>query len=233
MTIKLRAARTEPENPQMSLALPLAEDRLADLLAALPENALVVDYGCYGWHAARLAIRVGRSDLQHIGVDLHEEPAGRPAGARFLHLAAVGASLPALDADLIIATHVIEHCADAVAVFGTLIGAVKPGAAVYIETPSEQTTLVPSDPDAEGHAFTNFWDDPTHIRPWPLAALYRLGLSWGARPEDLCHADRGGIHCSTALIRRVDSGMPRYRYVSLAAVPRGVQAALDHVNQRA
>jgi hypothetical protein len=85
----------------------------------------------------------------------------------------------------------------------------------------------------EGHAFTSFWDDPTHVRPWPLAALYRLGLSWGAQPENLAHADRGGIHCSTGLIRRIDPATPRYRYVSLAAVPRGVQAALDHVNLRA
>ncbi|HEX3982084.1 MAG TPA: methyltransferase domain-containing protein [Acidisoma sp.] len=232
MTSRLRALGAAQEKTGPELGLPDAEDRLAGFIAALPKAALVVDYGCFGWHAARLAGKLGRHDLQQIGVDLHEEPPGRPDGARFLRLAAIGDALPGLEADFAIATHVIEHCVDGVAVFGTLIAAVKPGATVYVETPSEQTALVPSDPDVEGHAFTSFWDDPTHVRPWPLAALYRLALSWGAQPEDLCHAMRGDIHCSTAIIRRIEETAPRYRYVSLADVPRGVAAALAHVNRR-
>ena len=234
MTTKLWAlssARTHEKD--VALQDSSAEDRLATIIGDLPRDSLVVDYGCYGWQAAHIAARIGRGDLRHIGIDLHQEPPERPLGAEFRLLTAIGGPLPPLQADLIVATHVIEHCSDAVSVFGTMIAAVKPGACVYIETPSEHTALLRSDPDVEGHAFTNFWDDPTHVRPWPLAALYRLALSWGARPEDLCHADRGGIHCSTALIRRIDPDVPRYRYVSLADVPRGVAAALDHVNRQA
>lgn len=210
-----------------------AEDRLEHIIGTLPLGALVIDYGCYGWQAANIAVKIGRSDLRQLGVDLHQEPPGRPAGAEFRLLRTIGEPLPPLQADLVVATHVIEHCTDAVSVFGTMIAAVKPEACVYIETPSEHTALLQSNADVEGHHFTNFWDDPTHVRPWPLAALYRLALSWGARPEDLCHADRGGIHCSTALIRRIDPAAPRYRYVSLADVPRGVEAALEHVNRQA
>lgn len=234
MTSKLRALSTaRAQGEDVVLQDVSAEDRLTKIISALPVDSLVVDYGCYGWQAAHIAARIGRRDLRQIGIDLYQEPPERPLGAEFRLLTGIGGPLPPLQADLIVATHVIEHCTDAVAVFGTMIAAVKPGACVYVETPSERTALVRSDPDVEGHAFTNFWDDPTHVRPWPLAALYRLALSWGARPEDLCHADRDGIHCSTALIRRLDPDVPRYRYVSLADVPRGVAAALAHVNRRA
>jgi hypothetical protein len=198
-------------------------DLLESSLSGLSPGATVLDYGCYGWSAAKLSLNLGRNDL---------EPPGRPPSARYLRLSHSGAALPPESADLVIASHVLEHCVDAVGVFGSLIAAVRTGGFVYVEAPSELTALQPSDPDVEGHAFTSFWDDPTHVRPWSPAALYRLGLSFGARPEHCGHAMRGGIHCSLALIRRVDPGAPRYRYVSLAGVPRGVEAALAHVGQR-
>jgi hypothetical protein len=225
---------TPPESSLMKTALaPLPDpDLLESSLSALPPGATVLDYGCYGWSAAQLGLHLGRDDLDHLGVDLYEEPPGRPPSARYLRLSHSGAALPRETADLVIASHVLEHCADAVGVFGSLIAAVRTGGAVYVEAPSELTALQPSDPDVEGHAFTSFWDDPTHVRPWSPAALYRLGLSFGARPERCGHAMRGGIHCSLALIRRIDPEAPRYRYVSLAGVPRGVEAALAHVGRR-
>jgi hypothetical protein len=225
---------TPPESSLMKTApAPLPDpDLLESSLSALPPGATVLDYGCYGWSAAQLGLHLGRDDLDHLGVDLYEEPPGRPPSARYLRLSHSGAALPRETADLVIASHVLEHCADAVGVFGSLIAAVRTGGAVYVEAPSELTALQPSDPDVEGHAFTSFWDDPTHVRPWSPAALYRLGLSFGARPERCGHAMRGGIHCSLALIRRIDPEAPRYRYVSLAGVPRGVEAALAHVGRR-
>jgi SAM-dependent methyltransferase len=205
---------------------------LDDCLTRLRRGGTVIDYGCYNWSVAASAARLDRSDLIQIGLDLHQEPPGRPANARFALLPAPGAPLPLGDADLLVASHVLEHCLDAVSVFGTLIAAVKPGGLVYLEAPSEETALLASDPDVEGHAFTSFWDDPTHVRPWTPAAFYRLGLSFGARPESCRHAIRGGIHCSLAVIRRIDPEPPRYRYVSLANVTRGIEAALAHVGRR-
>jgi SAM-dependent methyltransferase len=208
-------------------------DLLAQALRDLPPGARVIDYGCYGWAAASHAAAVGRHDLDHIGIDLHAEPPGRPAGVRFSLLPAMGAPLPEGDADLVVAANVIEHCTDAVGVFGTLVAAARPGGLVYIEAPSEFTTFEKSDPDVESQAYSSFWDDPTHVRPWPPAALYRLGLSYGARPEACHYAFRAGLHCGIALIRRVDAGPPRYRYVSLVNCPRGLDAALAHVSRAA
>jgi SAM-dependent methyltransferase len=208
-----------------------AAELLDDCLTRLPRGGTVVDYGCYNWSVAARSACLGRSDLIQIGLDLNEEPPGRPTSARFELLPAPGASLPLADADLLVASHVLEHCLDAVGVFGTLIAAVKPGGLIYLEAPSEETAMLSSDPDVEGHAFTSFWDDPTHVRPWTPAAFYRLGLSFGARPESCQHATRGGIHCSLAVIRRIDPEPPRYRYVSLANVSRGIEAALAHVGR--
>ena len=203
-------------------------DLLADTVAALPSRARMIDYGCLGWRAARLAAAIGRGDLEQFGVDLGAEPAGRPPAARFLTLAAPGAGLPALEADLLVASHVLEHCTDPVAIFATWLHAVRPGGRIYVEAPSDRAALPCSSDDAEDHAFGNFWDDPTHVRPWPAAALYRLALSWGAVPERCLHAVRGGIHCGVALIRRVDAAPPRYRYISLRDVPPGLAHALAH-----
>ncbi len=213
--------------------LPESGPDLLDLaLRNLPPHARVIDYGCYNWTAAAHAAEAGRDDLEHIGIDLHAEPPGRPPGARFSLLPAVGAPLPERDADLVVAANVLEHCIDAVSVFGTLIAAAKPGGLVYLEAPSEFTLFERSDPD-EGQGYSSFWDDPTHVRPWPPAALYRLGLSYGARPEACHYAFRAGLHSGIALIRRIDPNPPRYRYVSLSNCPRGVDAALAHVGRPA
>ena len=208
-------------------------DLLDRAFRALPPSARVIDYGCYNWTAAANAAKAGRGDLEHIGIDLHAEPPGRPSGARFSLLAATGAPLPEGDADLVVAANVLEHCTDAIGVFGTLIAAAKPGGLVYLEAPSEFTLFERSDPDVEGQGYSSFWDDPTHVRPWPPAALYRLGLSYGARPEACHYAFRAGLHSGIALIRRIDPGPPRYRYVSLTDCPRGVDAALAHVGRAA
>ena len=33
--------------------------------------------------------------------------------------------------------------------------------------------------------FFSFWDDPTHLKPWSPAALYRLAISFGFRPTEV------------------------------------------------
>jgi SAM-dependent methyltransferase len=205
-------------------------DLLAQTLSRLPEAGRVIDYGCCNWLVSTLAREVGRSDLSVIGVDPYGEPPGRPEDARFMMLARPGAPLPVRGADLLVAANVLEHCHDGVEVFGTWLEAIKPGGLIYVEAPSEDTLLMSSDPDVEGQAYKSFWDDPTHVRPWPPAALYRLALSWGSRPEACFYAMCAGNHSGVSLIRRIDPEPPRYRYVSLRDVPRGVDAALRHVS---
>lgn len=206
-------------------------DLLRQTIAELPRGALIIDYGCFNWTVAAIASSLGRTDLDIIGVDPFGEPPGRPENARFMRLDGLAASLPLRGADLLVAANVLEHCPDGVAVFGTWVEAVRPGGLIYIEAPSEDTLLISSDPDVEGQCYNSFWDDPTHIRPWPPAALYRLALSWGAKPEHCFYAVCDGNHSGVALIRRVSNSRPTYRYVTLKDVPRGADAALAHVER--
>jgi hypothetical protein len=209
---------------------PDGRDILAEAMTQLPPGATVVDYGCSNWTVSALARQLGRSDLAIIGTDPYGEPPNRPAGTAFMPLPQLGAPLPVADVDMVVAANVLEHCQDGVGTFRTWLEAVRLDGLIYVEAPSETTVLLASDPDVEGQAYNSFWDDPTHVRPWPPAALYRLGLSFGARPECCRYAMRAGNHSGVALFRRIEPGPPRYRYVSLMNVPRGVDAALRHVN---
>ena len=85
--------------------------------------------------------------------------------------------------DLVIASHVLEHSTDPLALFCELARVTKPGGKLYIEAPSDRALLVNSDADVESHSFFSFWDDPTHRRPWPPAALYRLAILYGLIPR--------------------------------------------------
>lgn len=81
--------------------------------------------------------------------------------------------------DLVVASHVIEHVADPIRLFGELARVCKPDGVIYIEAPSDRSLAPKSDAEIYSHSFYSFWDDPTHIRPWTPAALYRLAICHG------------------------------------------------------
>lgn len=213
-----------------ALSVSLLHERIHELRP----GATIVDYGCFGWPVSRIAAEVHRPDLLVIGCDTAEPPA-RPPGAAFVLVDAESdrVALPDDAADLVVASHVLEHVLNPVRLMGELVRIAKPGGLLYIEAPSEKMALSASDPDVEGHRFENFWDDPTHIRPYPPAALYRLAVSYGCTP---LHCAYGGTverwaakgWTSQLLAQKPQvSGRPPYRYISLADTPGGIDAALD------
>lgn len=135
---------------------------------------------------------------------------------------------------LVVASHVLEHVLHPIRLVGELVRITRPGGLLYVETPSEKMALSPRDPDVEGHGFESFWDDPTHIRPYPPAALYRLAISFGCLP---LYCSYGGAvehwaareWVSQILARKPDvQGRMPYGYISLKETPRGAAAALEH-----
>lgn len=213
----------------------LAEDPLAprspavltDILAGLPAGAHVVDYGCDSWPVYRALQAMGRSDILVTGADLHP-PAGIPEGCRFAQVSqGQRCSLDDHVADLIVCAHVIEHAAEPLLLFGDLVRIAKPGALVYVEAPSDRAAMKQSSSDVTDHLFLSFWDDPTHRRPFPPAALYRTALSYGACPL-VCGYGHGDDSIAI-LVARTSEDPERsklFRYVSLRDVPPGVQAAM-------
>ena len=77
--------------------------------------------------------------------------------------------------DAILFTHVIEHLQSPWLVGREIQRVLKPGGVIYIETPNWTSILVPSFGLKRGdHNPFNFFDDPTHIRPWTRHSLYEF-----------------------------------------------------------
>ena len=77
--------------------------------------------------------------------------------------------------DAVVFTHVIEHLRSPLH-FGREINRVmKTKALFYVETPNWTTVLVPSFGfHREQHYPFNFYDDPTHIKPWSKGGLFEF-----------------------------------------------------------
>lgn len=75
--------------------------------------------------------------------------------------------------DIIIFTHVIEHLRSPWPLGNEINRVLKNGGKIYIETPNWTTMFVPSFRfHPEQHDPFNFYDDPTHIKPWSKQGIY-------------------------------------------------------------
>lgn len=187
----------------------------------------VVDCGCYGWRLADHCTRVGAT---LIGVD-QVEPPNKPPSAEFAMIRDGVMSLPDGYADVVVASHIQEHVIDPVAFMQELMRVTRPGGLIWIEAPSELSAIPCASDDAEDHEFVNFWDDPTHIRPWTPGAMYRLALSCHCLPLGIGRCDAGGIPATRMLGRKPEDAVVALpsRYVSLRGVDPGVGNAWVHV----
>lgn len=186
-------------------------------------GARVADCGCFGWS---LAGACSESGHRLVGLD-RVEPPGRPAGAEFFGMEGPRLHVPDDHVDVAVANHVLEHMTEPVALFGELARITVPGGLLWVEAPSELSALSRGSDDPTDHAFANFWDDPTHVRPWTPGALYRLALSWQCRPLYCARAMAGTIPVTRLLARKPAGlrGATTYRFVSLQHVAPGLAAA--------
>ncbi|ABD72023.1 Methyltransferase type 11 (plasmid) [Rhodoferax ferrireducens T118] len=190
-------------------------------------GATVVDCGCYGW---RLAAHCTRAEARLIGVD-QLEPPGRPVGTAFACIHGLAIDLDDDVADVVVASHILEHVQEPTVFMLELMRITKPGGVIWIEAPSELSALINASSDSEDHSFLSFWDDPTHVRPWTPGALYRLALSCQCVPVAISRCNAGGIPSSRMVGRKPMglSGLPSTRYVSLRDVEPGLSNAWHHV----
>ena len=68
--------------------------------------------------------------------------------------------------DCVIVSHVIEHIENGEDVLGELIKKMAPGGILYVEFPSEKSTMLPS-----MKGTLNFYDDPSHVKVYNLKKL--------------------------------------------------------------
>jgi len=139
---------------------PTALKRLVD---ALPQGGSVLDIGCgQGELLSKLAQL--RPDLQLWGADFTTaEPL---AGFHFVNADAGRLPFPAANFDLIISKQLLEHLDDTGPLLREVVRVLRPGGHFYLDCPDAR--------GASSWSRPNFWDDPTHVRPYTRTALRRL-----------------------------------------------------------
>ncbi len=149
-------------------------------------NASVLDLGCGMGHTIRFFKSI-HSDCQIYALDI-EEAANVPHEliCDFKKHDINTSPLPYEDNffDFINCQHVLEHLTNPFEVLTECRRVLKPGGTLYVEVPDVRWTLLPHLPLICSHkGVFNFWDDPTHIRPYSQQALSRLAVMSGFSGE--------------------------------------------------
>lgn len=194
-------------------------------VAETKENSTVIDVGCFGWTLSQIC---ADRKVKYVGID-RVEPPGKPVGALFAAMSGHSIDLNDDIGDLVVAAHVIEHLHAPVEFVVELARITRPGGKIFLEAPSELSAQPRSSDDPQDQSFNSFWDDPTHVRPYTPAALYRLALSTGLIPELLQRGWSGPIPVVRMLARVPFEGSIGSRYVSLKDVPYGLANAMNHI----
>lgn len=137
---------------------------LFKIIHNLPPQSKVLDVGA-GIGGFLQIIERHNSKLNTFGLDIGTPPTFLSHGS-FLRGNIL--SLPFQDNsfDLITCSHVLEHLTDPFPAISELKRICKPEGYIYLETPSHRSALMP--------VGVNFWDDPTHVRPYSRVSLKKL-----------------------------------------------------------
>jgi 2-polyprenyl-3-methyl-5-hydroxy-6-metoxy-1,4-benzoquinol methylase len=127
-----------------------------------------------------------RPDLKFASVDIAGRPERTPPNTSFARANLESDKLPWPDGsfDGMTCMHVVEHLRTMANLWAEIARLLKPGGRVYIETPGPESITTPSPPASlRGKITLNFYDDPTHIHPVPIASLVSAARIVGLAPK--------------------------------------------------
>lgn len=145
----------------------------------LNKPSRVLELGC-GRGGDRLGLKRVYPEIEIHGVDLLEK-SEVPEFVIYkkIDLDTATLSHPNDFFDAIIFIHVIEHLKYPLRLGSEINRVMKKGGVIYVETPNWTTMFVPSFGfKREQHNPFNFFDDPTHLKPWSKQGLFEF-LSQG------------------------------------------------------
>jgi SAM-dependent methyltransferase len=156
-------------------------DTRARFVARTPRGGRLLDLGSSDGETLRHLAEL-RPDLKFSAADKFGQPGNYPPGCDFQYADFEQPPLPWPDAtfDAVTCMHVIEHLRDLKPLLSEIARVLKPGGAVYFETPHVKTTTLPS---AAGRFTLNFYDDPTHTQPVAMERLSQEAGSSGLATE--------------------------------------------------
>lgn len=157
--------------------LPFLEKR-AQIIISLPQNPILVDLGCNIGRNLE-GFRILRNDLSIHAIDCVDFSAIlKDKGCIFHQIDLLKDALPfdAGTVDCIMATHILEHLPNPYHLLAEAKRVLKRKGKVFIEAPGVRSLFVPSFHSSRSRQrFTfNFFDDPTHLRPFSVGGLQRL-----------------------------------------------------------
>lgn len=159
-------------------------DARRKFFSSIPRGSRVLDIGCGSGKCAS-EIRGIDTSLEIHGVDLLPRDAVPP----FVHYRRVDIDERPLPYkkehfDAVLLVHVLEHLHHPMNLAGEIGRVLKPGGLLYVETPNWTSALVPSFgfQRAQHNPF-NFFDDPTHVKPWSKQGLYEFVHACGLRTK--------------------------------------------------
>ncbi len=131
-------------------------------------------------------LRIDSPTTEYYGVDILP-PGEVPPGILYSQVDLDKNALPYPDGsfEAVLLTHVIEHLRDPFSLGKEIHRVMRPGGLIYVETPNWTSMLVPSFRfKAHQHNPFNFFDDPSHIRPYTKQSLFEfLDGACGLRVE--------------------------------------------------
>ncbi len=139
----------------------------------LSGEAKVLDMGC-GSGINGIALRNIYPSINVYGIDILPE-ADVPEFYTYKQVNLEEGVLPFPDNefDAIVLTHVIEHLHSPLSLGNEIRRVLRNGGRLYVETPNWKSILVPSFGFHRDQLNPfNFFDDPTHIRPWTKHSLF-------------------------------------------------------------
>ncbi len=149
------------------------------LVANLPQNASLLEVGSSSCDRAKL-FKFMRPDLNVYATDVKDFSASAGSEISFF-MADITKGLPEEfenKFDCVTAMHVFEHLAprDYDSAIDAIKKVLKQGGTWYIETPGIRSLFFPSFSlgRKQFHCPLNFYDDPSHVRPFSKCGLYFL-----------------------------------------------------------
>jgi len=130
----------------------------------LPAQSKVLDVGAGTGGLLQLMEQTNTS-FKTYGLDIGTPPEFASNGM-FLRGNIVNLPFQENSFDLVVCSHVIEHLSDPFQAVAELKRVCMPEGYVYLETPSHRSIIMPIG--------FNFWDDPTHVRPYTRISLRKL-----------------------------------------------------------
>lgn len=145
-------------------------------LGSLPPGANILELGCGGGSNLRwLSKRLPAATLTGVDILGEDDASIRlPPRTQYQVVDLERGELPfaqeAFDAVLLI--HVLEHLRRPLVIAREVHRVLRPGGTAYVETPNWTSALVPSIGwRREQHQPFNFYDDPTHVKPWSATGI--------------------------------------------------------------